>query len=262
MDFDIVNMSIVGDIVACFGDGMTVKEILSEYSQDMEDEDESPMVYIGLGIAHLENEKRISDSLKNKILTVVDSDILVRRFQCEGCYPEFLEWKESFKKNLQEQRERLTGQAKKSSLFFRKLMKKTQIDDVCAYRMKKENENEPDQWVVYRVLEKDEQEKEFRVHVACLPDMSLPSEKDFARLVFLPNITYRPKLVYRLTIFKGKENTEETGRLVYLGNYPDFPKVEDEWLFDQAVYYAKAQHDHLDNDIMFGIRFLKKQNLL
>ena len=91
MEFDMRELDVVADVISLFEESGSTKATLEEFSEYLEDYDDCPLVYIGLGIAHLQQGKTIGIRLKKQILEVLQSENLNQRFQ-DDCKQSLLIW--------------------------------------------------------------------------------------------------------------------------------------------------------------------------
>ena len=258
MEFDMRELDVVADVISLFEESGSTKATLEEFSEYLEDCDDCPLVYIGLGIAHLQQGKTIGIRLKKQILEVLQSENLNQRFQDEKCYLDFLEWKENFKKEVEEGRKTVK---QKKPRFYPKFYAKVRVGDIYAYRMKEDDGTLSDRWGLYRVLEKEDDDKDLLVYLMCMPDFTIPENGNLEKLIYLPCSIRWGKFDYVYRLFRGDENTEETGRLKFVGNYPTFSAPADEVKSPDPLLYGYACQDNMEVHFKIGLSILKRYNL-
>lgn len=256
MSFNVLEFDVVADVVGFFEDVQDVKETLDYFSCELNDTDDAPWVYIGLGVAHINSGITVPTRLKNKVFSILSDASFAERFKDEGCYSEFLEWKQEFENQINTQTDLLNKEKKRLKAEFLQHWKKATVGDLFAYRLRN-HESETEKWILYRVIDKGQEVKNLHLNVMFLPDLSIPSENDFSKLIFLPGVARYGGLEYRFNMVASRFPNDEY-KIVYLGNYAEFSPIKDEQLTLCPLYYRYARHNDLEKEFEEGIRLMRK----
>ena len=179
--FDIYDFDVICDILAEEFCDDFVELIKENYEDELDDKDDNPLVYIGIGLAYLENEKKLTKKLLERIVKALNDKHLENRLQeNEEYYRGFLQWREDFIKQITEIKPR-----KKEKYI--SPYEEWQINDFYAVNASK-SETDP-KYVIFRVVDfiKEGRTKIVYIYMCFFPDFHLPSNIDEVRnAIYIP----------------------------------------------------------------------------
>ena len=263
--FNIFDFNVVADIQSEEVCENFEKYIESAYKNELADEDDRPLVYIGMALAILNNNLKISSRVFNlTVKSLEDSSLIERIKNNQEYYEEFKLWKKSFLEQLKQSKKEYKKAKKYASPFAN-----WQKDDYFAINAS-DSELDP-KYVMLRVVDKVKEKRKTltMVYLCFLPDFKLPSEpKDLQNLVYIPNGSYErtgnitilktegdcERYNYRNCLIDDYFEYEVQKEIKFLGNYK-MPFPEDD---DKGELYSCLGIFRLKETVNCGIKLLNK----
>lgn len=269
--FNISEFDVIADVIATYCEMRAdlprvkaIKEVLSNFEDELNDCDDRPFIYVGLAQAILENGEKIPTNIKNNVLISLSSENFQERFlENETIKEDFLIWLENFK-NQVEHDISLQKPVKVYKKFNFKNWKKgdlfcftgdvPEIPNFKAIYFYVEDIVMLDNClspIVYPYITKnfqfvDKDKFDMLIPLACRAHIS---SKDDSK-----------HMLYRHVFISNKFTKSETYELQYIGNYPEF--IQRPYEYDSDIlFYNWVSLDRIPENILRDIRVMEMNNL-
>ena len=264
--FDIYAFDIVNDVIAecerlleLGNQTKYCEEIEALFQNEIGDEDDAPFVFLALAAFFLENNLEIPSDLAAKVAFCLSaSSHLSKRLKEESdLYEEFLAWKRTFLKDVKGLSRRVSAnKAKKTenSLYIRKW----KPFDVFSCELDIPSLSKINLFLFVWDNIDWANTKTPVVYFAIEPKSSQPDEVvSWEKLVFLPASKMYSLPDFRYLLIEERRLPPDMPPLTYLGNYPDIPFPEREYIPQDPNYYGMTRLGNLRRVVELGLRLLK-----
>lgn len=218
-EFDIYDFDVIRDILSeDFCDNF-VEFIIDNYECELKDKDDNPLVYIGIGLAYLENKKKLTKKLLERIIKALNDKHFESRMQVNKEYYEgFLIWREKFIKQISGIKPEKKGK-------YISPYEEWQINDF--YAVNASNSETDPKYIIFRVVDsvKKGRTKTVYIYMCFFPDFSLPSNIDELRnAIYIPTsyTEYGDYDIntshYKIELLDNHFKYEVTKKFIYVGN--------------------------------------------
>ena len=230
--FDIYDFDIICDIEAEYdseydAEGF-VEYIKETYEQELEDDDDMPLVYIGICVALSKRNIEIPEELKQLMPKMLKSNSLVGRFS-------------------------------ENELYF-KSFKKWRTNDYYAVNASDFTDNP--KYIIIRVISVDEYEgcDMPYIYLAFLPNFILPTKEQMEKMIYLPTTRrYANEGIYnyKCKIINAFNKDALKKELIFLGNYDDLPNPPENPY--QHQYYERMDLNCIKYYANLGLKILSER---
>lgn len=269
-EFDICEFDVVNDVIAecerLLESGNQTKiceEIEVLFSNEIEDEDDAPFVYLALAAFFLENDFEIPSNLTTKVVSYLSAtSYLSKRLKTESdLYGAFLAWKKTFLKDVKAV-SRKGGAAKDQNAQNSFYIRKWKRFDVFTCELDVPNLSKTK---LFLFVWDNIKWANARTPVAYFAIESKTSQTDevvsWDKLVFLPTSKtseMHPVPDFRYLIIEERRLPPDMPPLTYLGSCPDIPFPEHEYIPPDPNFYGRVRLGNLQRVVELGLELLKK----
>ena len=270
-NFNITEVDVIADVISAYCEIRSdlsrvkaIKEVLSNFEDELNDSDDTPIVYVGLALAILENGEKIPTNIKNEVLNSLSSEEFQERFlKNEAIKEDFLIWLENFKNQVE-----YDISLKKTVKIYKKFNFKSwkkgdlfcftgdvpeipnfkaiyfYVDDVVLLNNRVAPIVCPYITESFQFVEKNRFDE--LIPLACKVDIS---SKDGSQ-----------RMLYRHVFIDNKFTSNSSYNLEYVGNFDDFCKRPNE--YDTNIhFYSWLYIENILPVVLRDIRIMKMNNL-
>lgn len=260
--FDIYDFDVICDIESeaesSWNEETFFEKIKQDYSAELNDIDDKPLVYIGICLAYLKRGKKPSEELEELAKkSLKDKNLLERMTEDEEYFKSFKKWRLNFLKSLEK------GELKQSD-------KQPYISPFTNWRkndiysMPVKSEEAPNEkYVFFRVIRKEEEKNKYYpfVHLFFIPGYNGEFSPDLLEhAVFLPvSNRYSDENMYDYIheILDDHFRYTPKREIKYLGNYEMTGPIDEK--IPPKLMHSRLCFENIEAKIYYGVKILRQK---